>query len=68
MRNQPVVAGPTSADVKVGVPPHPAVAKLRLAMVVAVLAFFVAGVPGLNAVGLVPDFKVQYVDAFPGCP
>ena len=63
MHNQPS-SDPTLAAVKIGIPPHPTVAKVRLVMIVATLAFFFVGVPGLNALGVVADFKVQLLGKY----
>lgn len=70
MRSEP--AGPAAAGsdpaaaagVLVGTAVHPAVARLRLAVVVVTLAFFVLGVPLLNAAGVVPDYKVQVLGRY----
>jgi urea transport system permease protein len=55
---------PELAAVQIGTLPHPTVARLRLAMIVLTLGFFFLAVPGLNAAGVVPDFKVQLLGKY----
>ncbi|HEX8912827.1 MAG TPA: urea ABC transporter permease subunit UrtC [Humisphaera sp.] len=62
------VSSPAAADPlplpAVGTATDPAVAKLRLFTVVAVVAFFFAGVPALNAAGAIDDYKVQILGRY----
>lgn len=49
---------------EIGTPVHPAVRIMRLVITIAVLAFFFAGVPALNLLGAVDDYKVQILGRY----
>jgi urea transport system permease protein len=56
---------PTSESaVLLSKPVDPAVKKLRLTMLIAVLALFFIAVPGLNLAGVVPDHRVQMLGKY----
>lgn len=44
--------------------PHPDVIRLRIVTIVGLFLFFFAGVPLLNACGLVPDYKVNILSKY----
>lgn len=75
MRDAPLPTAPVSmgdlpaspagvTDLLVGTRPAPAVARLRLVVTIAVVAFFFLGVPLLNAAGAVPDYRVQLLGKY----
>jgi len=59
-----VSPGAAHSSITIGTRPVPAVRMLRIAMIIAVLSFFFAGVPALNAAGVVPDYKVQQLGRY----
>lgn len=62
--DRPPADAPAELAATVGTAVHPTVARLRRVLLVAILAFFFAGVPLLNLGGVVPDYKVQILGRY----